>query len=256
MEEYSLEALLSKDMIQSQIDENPFKKMNVIICQLLENAILHNDIPTDSKLSPVRIAELLGVSRSPVNDAFEMLLDEGLLTTYPNRKGYYVSRPSYDTLRNFYEARRTIECAVAGLCAQRNYNLPLNKLKKLAVQYSQAIENCDFEHVAQIDQEFHKLLLRSCGNPLMDQMWLPLQKLGRYISVRSTDYFSLAKDLTEYRELAGQHLAIYHAISMGLPQMAADAMATHIDYARDMTLRSAFQLLRSSEDTSLPELQL
>ncbi len=90
----------------------------------------------------------------------------------------------------------------------------------------------------------------------MEQMWLPLEKLGRYISVRSTEYFDLAKNLTEYRELAGQHLAIYHAISMGLPQMAADAMAAHMDSACSMTLNSAFQFLKDSEGTIIQEAQL
>src|SRR5262245_3364669 len=51
----------------------------------LERMILAGDLPAGSKLSEATIAELLGVSRGPVREAFRALEESGLVRLEKNR---------------------------------------------------------------------------------------------------------------------------------------------------------------------------
>lgn len=209
--------------------DNPFKKLNDSVCELLENAIISYSIPPSTKLSPVKIALSLGVSRSPVTDALETLAQRGLVKSASGKKGYYVFELSHVSLRNLFNARIALEGTAAYLCAQRNMELRLPDLERLAKLFYASFEKQYFNRYAMIDQAFHNLLIDSCGNPLIAQMYRSIERLNTYYSIRSQDYLKSMGDSPELQTVAGQHLTIYRAIEMGMPDMAQQALKDHLN---------------------------
>jgi len=55
------------------------------VCDLLRNRIIANELPDGAKLSEDSLAKELGVSRTPVREAFNRLAQEGLVTVLPGR---------------------------------------------------------------------------------------------------------------------------------------------------------------------------
>lgn len=217
--------------------DNPFKKLNDSVCELLENAIISYNLPPGTKLSPVRIAISLGVSRSPVTDALETLAQRGLVMSSAGKKGYYVFELSHSSLRNLFNARIALEGMASYLCAQRNAEISLPDLERLAKLFYASFEKRYFNRYAMIDQAFHNLLINSCGNPLIVKMYRSIDKLNTYYSIRGQDYLKSVGDSPEFRTVAGQHLTIYRAIEMGMPDMAQQALKDHLNMGYIMGMR-------------------
>ena len=79
----------------------------------LREDILSGRFQVDEELKETAIAEELGVSRTPVREAFRQLELEGLIRIVPN-KGAYVSGISESDVSDIFEIRSLLE----GLCAR------------------------------------------------------------------------------------------------------------------------------------------
>ena len=69
---------------------------------------LEGEFPFWQRLPEEGIAEQLGVSRTPIREAFARLDSDGILSRYDDG-GYYVAEPNLIDLRDLYELRLTLE---------------------------------------------------------------------------------------------------------------------------------------------------
>ena len=69
---------------------------------------LEGEFPFWQRLPEEGISEQLGVSRTPVREAFARLDSDGILSRYDDG-GYYVAEPNLIDLRDLYELRLTLE---------------------------------------------------------------------------------------------------------------------------------------------------
>ena len=76
---------MDKKSLQTQMKENPFLHLEDIIYQALRMEIIGLRIAPGSKLNESKIAEDLGVSRTPVRNALARLVEEGLIYKAANR---------------------------------------------------------------------------------------------------------------------------------------------------------------------------
>ncbi len=74
----------------------------------LRRMVLLGVFPTRERLAEERVAEMLGVSRTPVREAFVRLHAERLLRRYADG-GYFVAEPDVADLRDLYELRIALE---------------------------------------------------------------------------------------------------------------------------------------------------
>src|SRR6266511_6491762 len=80
----------------------------MLVQKELERMILAGDVRVGAKLNEAAIAELLGVSRGPVREAFRALEESGLVRLEKNR-GVYVRQISVDEADEIYELRAVLE---------------------------------------------------------------------------------------------------------------------------------------------------
>lgn len=232
-----LASCFNPELIKQAAENNPFIKLNDQVYRIIEQAILTGKLSEGTKLSTVRIAELLDVSRTPVSDALEQLLSEGLVVSKPGRRGYFVFDISHASLEHLFMARRALEGTASYICASTNIHVDLQQLRNLAVRFRDSFKTKDFACFSQLDQDFHKLILRSCGNPYLQNLYERLNRFIRYYSVRSQEYLLFLKDEPAFATLACQHMSIYRAIEMGMPVMAESASNMHIETCFNLSMR-------------------
>jgi DNA-binding GntR family transcriptional regulator len=80
----------------------------MLVQKELERMILAGDLPAGSKLNEATVADLLGVSRGPVREAFRALEESGLVRLEKNR-GVYVRQISVDEADEIYELRAVLD---------------------------------------------------------------------------------------------------------------------------------------------------
>src|SRR3954453_10906907 len=88
------------------------------VAEHLKAEILAGDSAPGTRLPQVEIARTLGVSTTPVREAFAALQREGLVRLHPQR-GAVVFLPSVEDLREHYEIRAVLEALAAAKAAAR-----------------------------------------------------------------------------------------------------------------------------------------
>ncbi len=127
------------------------------------------------QLKEIPLSERFQVSRGPIRDAMLQLTQEGLLTSRPNR-GARIAQTWDDTLRPLMsEVRFQIERIAAVELLKRESNEEvLVELKRNLRLFELACGDEDMPAVVQLDMDFHRTILRECGHPGLESVWLPL----------------------------------------------------------------------------------
>ena len=129
----------------------------------LERMIVAGDLPAGAKLNEVTIADLLGVSRGPVREAFRALEESGLVRLEKNR-GVFVRQIAVEEADEIYELRAVLDEFAGRRVAQKVAPGELKKLRVLVDRMDRAAVRNDVDayHVANL--EFHDTLVVLAGN--------------------------------------------------------------------------------------------
>lgn len=115
------------------------------------------------KLTDQGLAELLGISRTPVREAVRQLVKEGLLIGAPNRS-VMVFSPSARDVAEIYAIRSSLEGMAAGLAALNPNRFEyLGKMTELVEQARSAAQRDGKNIIAKKNTEFHGLLIMASG---------------------------------------------------------------------------------------------
>lgn len=129
----------------------------------IREAILTGELPLGSKLSEQRLADMLGVSRSPVAQALAVLKTEGLVEVYPKR-GSFVYMPDARTVSELCEYRTILEAAALRLSLERRAPTLISSMRAAVEAMTHALDNGDLQAYSHHDMEFHLAFLTHGGN--------------------------------------------------------------------------------------------
>lgn len=99
------------------------KSLMAVVLDDLRRRILIGDFKPGRKINESEIAARLGVSRSPVREAFRVLEREGLIITLP-RKGSYITDISPQDVEEIFELRELLECHAIDTIRKRAIKSP------------------------------------------------------------------------------------------------------------------------------------
>ncbi|MGK6314275.1 GntR family transcriptional regulator [Neorhizobium sp. DT-125] len=194
--------------------------MTARVTERLRRAILDGELELGDALSEDKLATILGVSRSPVREAFTALEQQGLIDIRPQR-GSFVFLPTNEDTNNLCEFRRMIELESMRLAMQRKRGETLAAMKAAAQDMQAAIESGDNLRSAGADTEFHAVAIENSGNPyLINAYRLVSGKVAALRSHRST--------LPTREQASAEHFAIIAKLETGDLDGALDALGTHI----------------------------
>lgn len=176
----------------------------------IRDHILNGTYPGGMKLTEVRLAEEIGVSRTPIREAIRRLEQEGLIR---NKKVY---KPTETDLRHLFQMRMLIECYAAKKAATYMLEEDLEKLRRSI----EAAKSGDADRIVEANKEFHDLIVRESRNPLMIEA---VDKMQSIIYL-----FSRAVVLYKRPFLIEEHEQIYEAILNREAEKASELMEQHL----------------------------
>lgn len=175
------------------------------VAELMRQKIFTRELEPGSWIDELKLAEQLGISRTPMREALKVLAAEGLVTMKV-RRGAYVTEVSDKDLRDVYHLLALLESDAAGVVAKDASNEQLQALKDLHEQLCAAVE--DRERFFELNEQFHVQLLSAADNRWRQQMVTDLRKvmkLNRHHSLFKTG--RVQESLQEHQALMDALLA-------------------------------------------------
>jgi DNA-binding GntR family transcriptional regulator len=147
----------------------------------VREGILRGDLAAGTFLEEEQVSAAVGVSRTPVREAFQQLQSERLIDLLP-RRGAMVRIVTAQELVEVYETRLMFENhAIRRLCRD---HLPVPPAM-LAALAEMRRPDCDaFRHV-QLNTEFHQALVAASGNGVIIALYDSLQARQTRVAMTS-----------------------------------------------------------------------
>jgi DNA-binding GntR family transcriptional regulator len=192
----------------------------------LRAAIVGAELEPGRRLSENQLAELIGVSRTPVRDALARLRDERLVAIVP-QLGTFVTFIDEDAVADAHFVREALEVGAVRIAAGRATDDALEGLYSNLEAQRRAVDAHDAEGFARLDDQLHRLLCDLSGREVA---WrLSERTRGQLDRVR---LLSLPDNA-----YTGQMLVEHHAV--------VDAVAKHDAEAAETELRHHLQMVLS-----------
>jgi DNA-binding GntR family transcriptional regulator len=174
--------------------------------EYVKGQILTGAFPGGELISEGDVAAALGMSRTPVREAFLRLEAEGLLRLYPQR-GALVVPVSPDEARAVIEARLLLERFAATKVVQRGPPACAAVFERLTSELKRqrdAAETSDWREFLDADRAFHSVTLEESGNVILSGFYSSLRdRQMRMIgesALRNPDRMTTIMD--EHRDIA------------------------------------------------------
>lgn len=132
----------------------------------LRALIVEGTLAPGTRLNERELSEQLGVSRTPLREAFRVLAAEGLLDQLPNR-GVQVAALSRDDVRQAFEVMAALEGLAGELAAARVAPADLAALEALQVELEDAHRRRDLPAYYRVNRAIHERLQAVAGNGLL-----------------------------------------------------------------------------------------
>jgi DNA-binding GntR family transcriptional regulator len=167
------------------------------VASAMRKAIIAQDLVEGAQITLDSIAGLLGVSRTPVREAFQMLENEGLIKLSPN-KGAVILGITPRTVREHFQIRAALESEASAIVCQ--VKADLTDIRDIIEQSEEAIANQEFEEYSNLNQAFHVAIWTASDNFRMKSM---LSVMWNGLSMRYMETLEeyAVKSFSEHKEL-------------------------------------------------------
>ena len=186
----------------------------------LRRAMVQGELRPNQRLIEAELAEILGVSRTPIREVLQRLALDRLVSKH--RRGWIVREHTAEEIKNIYACRAALEGYASRLAATAATEEQLAELDALLNSIHE-IGNRD--EMVDINERFHEAIIDAAGNEL-------LAELAR----RSRLYFfnrRVAKLYTDEEAMhsRSQHMRLTEALHAHAPDLAETITREHIETA-------------------------
>jgi DNA-binding GntR family transcriptional regulator len=217
---------------QSQVDGlEPLERETTagVIAERIRAGILSGLLAPGSQLVEAELASHFRVSRGPVREAIQRLVQEGLLENVRYR-GVFVKELAVEDVQDVYLARRAIERAVVEKLVRDGGGGPIRPLARIVERMRRAAKGNDWEELSRLDLSFHEALVAASGSERLQRMFATL------IIETSICVSALKPNYPRPTELAEEHATLVEAIEAGDAARALGLIDDHLASAvRDLT---------------------
>ena len=148
----------SSDPAEGPLSQITMRSTASLIAERLRAAIMLGELAPGAQLGEADLAEQFGVSRGPLREAIQRLVQEGLLIGIKNR-GMYVTRLSTEDIVDIYTAREAIETAAALRILALDSTNSIARLREAYAGMTAAADRDDAPGLSGADQHFHEVLV-------------------------------------------------------------------------------------------------
>lgn len=191
------------------------------------------DYRPETMISEAEVAGALGISRTPVREAFQVLARENWLRIYPKR-GALIVRPNVSEVKDLFEVREALETWILRKLAERPLPADMGRQFKDALDAEEAALDLDARAFRRAAAKVHDVIFAAADNPLMSEFGEVVRQ--RQLRVGMT---LVRPDPTpgERRAMLTRHRALVEAILAGDGEGACALLIDNMREFRDLTRR-------------------
>jgi DNA-binding GntR family transcriptional regulator len=141
----------------------------IVIASRLTEAIMDGTLPPGSQLGEADLAQQLGVSRGPLREAMQRLVQQGIARSEPHR-GVFVTSLDEADVRDIYLVRTSLESAACRLVLRRDPQRTADRLSVAHREMAEAARSGDPAALSAADMKLHQLLVEESGSPRLRRM--------------------------------------------------------------------------------------
>lgn len=195
--------------------------------------ILNGRYKVNEELREVAIGEEMGVSRTPVREAFRQLELEGLIQIVPN-KGAYVMGITAKDVKDIYMMRSLLEGLCARWAAENISDDQMQEMEENIFLSEFHASKGHAEQMAELDNRFHEILYEASGSKMLEHA---LKDYHQYVQRLRKRTLS-----TQNRSIASnaEHRAIMEAIKAGESEKAEKLANQHMINAYENMVKNGF----------------
>ena len=183
----------------------------------LRKAIFSGALSVGASLGEVEISAQLGVSRSPLREAAQRLVQEGILVAVPGR-GMSVAVIEGEQIDDVYEMRLAIEAQAVRRIVRAGDPKTLENIGRALDELVAASAGDDARAIGDADLEFHQVLVDAAGSDRMTRAMATLVMQTRIVS------FSVAEGYSVRRSVSPTYRVLLDALAAGDAGAAVEAL--------------------------------
>lgn len=198
------------------------KSLGEHVFESLKAAIVRGKISAGEWLVESHIAEMLGISRTPVREAFHKLEREGLIERQP-RGGFTVLGLNREDIEETFGIRSVLEGYAARLAAVKHEGQELEMLEQKIEEFQEALDRKKMNLLPAINTEFHNLLYGLSKSPklihmingLKDQIYRyreMILKESKFASTSNLDHKRMLKTIRKRDAEGAERLVREHIL--------------------------------------------
>ncbi len=206
-----------------------------IAYERIKDMILNMEFKPRDIVSENKMAQLLGISRTPVRDALKRLEQEGLIITSNRRKRVYVL--TVQEIEEIFDLKKVVEGSIARWAAERGSKEDRRRLEDIFKKMERIVES-EPEEASKVeewkhtwleeDRRYHEQLFRMAGN----------LRAAQFVRSLNTYWHRLRLGIVaiegRIKVSQGEHRKITNAILKGDADVAEKAAASHLENLKRM----------------------
>lgn len=197
----------------------------------LRQDILSGRYAENEELKEMTIGEEMGVSRTPVREAFRQLELEGLIQIVPN-KGAYVTGITVKDVKDIYVIRSMLEGLCARWATEHITQTQMEEMEENVYLAEFHARKGHMDQLAELDNRFHEIMYEACDSKLLEHH---LKDLHEYVlRVRKKTLSNVDRGLKSNEE----HKNIMEAIKAKDAALAETLAHQHMVNAYDNMVKN------------------
>ncbi len=202
------------------------KSLTSIIFEKIREDILNGMYNPGEKIVEAKLADELGVSRTPVREALKQLELDGLVENIPNR-GVIVKGVTAQDIMDIYTIRETIEAIAAKWSVERMSQEDLDSLKEIYELMEFYTFKKDVDKIFELNTKFHELIYSATNSRFLEHVLRDFQ-----LFIKSTRYESL-KTEGRMEHTLNEHKEILDAFIERDQDKAVEKIIEHISHSKE-----------------------
>jgi len=196
----------------------------------LKKSILHGKVKAGQRLVEEQLANQIGISRTPVREAFHKLERDDLVTRLP-KGGFAVRQFTKEDVEEIFGIRSALESYAAYLATLHITPDKVSALERKVEESENALKKNDDEKIIQLHTEFHDLLYKSCKSKKLIEM------INNY-----RDYFyryrsALLHAPNGFKTSIADHRQMLEAMKRKNPRVVERLVRSHLDRGMEIVLK-------------------
>lgn len=191
------------------------------IYEEIKTAIINQVLKPGEQLNERALAEKLGISRTPLREAFKRLETEGWVVTEA-WKGTYVTEITEQDIEEVSQLRMTLEVMVIELIIQKITPGQLLKIREMHQNQAKLGNEFKAGDFIELDRNFHMYLAELAGNKRLLQILTHLSDMMRRLGITAI------QTAERYQETLQEHSGIIEALEIRDLAKAKQAVLFHV----------------------------